>query len=112
MISAEVNILSKGSLYQLGSIDQIPPGEGREFVVCETKIAVFRARNGEVYATQANCPHREGALADGILGGSTIICPMHGRKFDMRTGMSQTGECGLDTYSVEITDAGEILLTY
>ena len=69
----------------IGSVDQIPPGEGRNFIVEQEQIAVFRTHAGEVYATQATCPHRNGPLADGLLGGATIVCPLHDRTFDLRT---------------------------
>ena len=41
-------------------------------------VAVFRCRSGNVFATSAECPHRGGPLADGLVGGDTVICPMHG----------------------------------
>lgn len=88
----------------LGSIDQIPEGEGRVFVVEDTEIAVFRSRNGKVFATQARCPHREGPLADGIMGGSILICPLHGWKFNMEDG-SGPG-CSLTTYTVSLDEEG------
>jgi nitrite reductase (NADH) small subunit len=59
---------------KLGSVDNIPPGEGRVFAVEDEKIAVFRTRGGEIFAVQAECPHRGGPLADRLLGSSTLIC--------------------------------------
>ena len=49
-------------------------------------VAVFRCRSGEVYATEAECPHRGGPLADGLVGSHSVICPLHGFVFDLRTG--------------------------
>ena len=56
-------------------------------------IAVFRCRSGEVYATEAECPHRGGPLADGLVGGHSVICPLHGFVFDLRTGEAAGQEC-------------------
>ena len=95
----------------LGPLAQIPLGEGRNFNIGALHIAVFHARHGEIYATQAECPHRVGPLADGLLGGSTLVCPLHGWKFDLATGATTNGECGLKTYPVEVSAAGDILLT-
>jgi|SRR5882672_3830454 len=89
------------SRYKLGSASQIPAGEGRSFQVGEAKIAVFRTREGAVYATQAECPHRKGPLADGLVGGSTLICPLHERAFDLSTGRALNGDCDLRTFPVE-----------
>ncbi len=61
----------------LGSAGEIPLGEGRNFEVAGEKIAVLRNRAGEVFAVQAACPHKGGPLADGLVGGSTLICPLH-----------------------------------
>ena len=96
--------------YRLGSIEQIPPGEGRQFRVAERDIAVFRARNGALYATQAACPHRGGPLIDRLLGGSTLVCPLHAWKWDMTTGKPLFGECTLTTYIVHLTVEGEMML--
>jgi nitrite reductase (NADH) small subunit len=90
---------------------QIPLGEGRLFRVGEVPIAVFRGRAGEVFATQADCPHRGGPLADGIMGGGKLICPLHGFKFDLATGQPEGGACAaLATYRVSVSEDGDILL--
>ena len=54
-------------VYNLGSVERIPLGEGRSFRIEDTLIAIFRTRKSEVFATQATCPHKGGPLADGIL---------------------------------------------
>jgi len=100
-----------GNEIALGPIGQIPPGEGRNFEVQGRRIAVFHTRIGEVFATQAECPHRVGPLADGLLGGTTLVCPLHAWKFDLRTGEALYGNCGLATYPVRMSETGEIFLT-
>ena len=69
--------------HELGPVDQIPPGQGRSFQVGERRVAVFRGRDGCVYATQADCPHRGGPLANGLVGSGTLVCPLHERRFDL-----------------------------
>lgn len=100
----------KGLQVPAGRLDDIPPGEGREFVLGGDRIAVFRMRNGSVYAISALCPHRDGPLADGLTGGSTVVCPFHGRKFDLVTGEASEG-CGVQTYPVQIEENGVIMIT-
>ena len=97
--------------YKLGPIAAIPPGEGRQFQVAGHDIAVFHARNGNVYATQAFCPHQAGPLADGLLGGSVIVCPFHSWKFDLTTGQPLLGTCNIQIYSVRLTEDGVITLS-
>jgi nitrite reductase (NADH) small subunit len=76
---------------------------------------VFHLRDGGVLATQAACPHRGGPLADGIIGGTIVICPLHGKRFDLATGQEQTGEtaageCALVTFPARVTEQAEIMV--
>jgi nitrite reductase [NAD(P)H] small subunit len=97
----------------IGPIDQIPPGEGRKFVIAEKEIAVFRTHADEVFATQAYCPHRNGPLADGLVGGSSVVCPLHDRIFDLRTGEEIGVECAkLKTFKVSLTEAKDIMIIF
>src|SRR5580698_1518480 len=86
--------------YRLGLLSEIPNGEGRTFRVHGQKLAVFHSREGAAFATQAECPHKGGPLSDGLVGGSTLICPLHEWSFDLRTGMAINGTCGIRTYPV------------
>ena len=95
----------------LGSVSQIPQGEGRVFPVRGLEIAVFHTRSGQVYAVQAECPHRSGPLADGLLGGTIVMCPFHARKFDLTTGIGLQGDCNLLTYPVRLAADGGLWLT-
>ncbi len=99
-----------GAEYKLGSIEQIPLGEGRQFHLAGQEIAVFRARNGHIYATQAACPHRNGPLIDGMLGGSILVCPLHNWRWNLETGQPLMGECALTTYAVHLDADSEIIL--
>ncbi|HEV8485905.1 MAG TPA: Rieske 2Fe-2S domain-containing protein [Blastocatellia bacterium] len=96
----------------LGPVERIPLGEGREFAVKGELVAVFRVRAGRLHATQAKCPHREGPLADGIIGGDRVICPLHAFKFELDTGQPIGNECeSLKTYQISLSEDGEILLS-
>jgi nitrite reductase (NADH) small subunit len=94
----------------LGPVTAIPPGEGRTYAVSGERIAVFRARNGELYAVQAECPHKGGPLADGLMGGTTLICPLHAWKFDLRSGEALMGSCGLRTFAVRVNEDRQIVI--
>ncbi len=102
---------ARGLAYSLGPVEQIPLGEGRVFEVEGMPMAVFRTRQGEVFATQATCPHREGPLCDGIIGGRQVVCPLHAYKFDLATGSPVGNDCeALRTYAVSVSENGDILL--
>ncbi len=96
--------------HQLGPIDQIAVGEGREFTVAGLRIAVFRLRGGGIAATQGRCPHRDGPLADGLVGMNSIVCPLHNWKFALATGAAEVGDCDITTYPARIDHAGNALV--
>lgn len=89
----------------LGPVASVPPGEGRAFRVEGHAVAVFRHRNGDLYAVQNACPHANGPLSEGIAGGGTVICPLHARKFNLATGacLNDASLC-LKTYAVRQED--------
>ncbi len=90
----------------VADVAQVPPGEGRTFEVAGRRLAVFHTRAGEVFATQAACPHKGGPLADGLVGAGTVICPLHDRQFDLRTGAGPEPDCGLAVYPVSLDADG------
>lgn len=93
------------------TLDQIPPGEGRTFVLGEKQLAVFHTHDGSVYATQAQCPHLAGPLADGLVGGSTLMCPLHDRLFDLKTGCGLSHEhLTIQTFPLRLEADGGIWL--
>ena len=51
----------------IGHVEQVPPGEGRNFDVDGTVITVFRTRTEGVFATQPRCPHKGGRWQTGCL---------------------------------------------
>ena len=99
------------STHKLGPSTQIPEGEGRTFAVEGKQVAVFRTRTGGVYATQAECPHRKGSLADGLLGNDTLVCPLHEWTFELSTGAAKMGSCNLAVYTIREDADGALLLT-
>ena len=94
----------------LGSVEKLPLGQGFCFVVAGEEIAVFRQRDGRLFATQNRCPHRQGPLAEGVIGAGKVICPLHAHVFDLCTGQGPKPEECVRTYPVRETN-GNILLT-
>jgi nitrite reductase (NADH) small subunit len=68
-------------------VENIPSREGRAVTVRGTEIAIFHLENR--YLTIENkCPHKGGPLCDGIVSGTTVVCPLHGRRVDLESGMA------------------------
>ena len=96
--------------HAVGKLCQIPKGEGRNFTVGGLNVAVFHTRDGQVFATQAYCPHKGGPLADGLTDGATVVCPLHDRIYDFQTGAGIGNECSVRVYPVRAEADGTILL--
>lgn len=103
--------MAAGRTLLIGRVEQIPMGEGRNFDVAGRLVAVFRTRADQVFATQALCPHRQGPLADGMVGGTVVVCPLHDRSYDMTTGRELSGDCGITIYPVRREADGALWLT-
>lgn len=66
-------------------VESIPLREGRAVQVGGHEIAVFNLGDHFV-AVENKCPHRGGPLADGIVSGTTVACPLHAWKVDLNSG--------------------------
>ena len=94
---------------RVAHLSEIPQGEGRTVEVAGVQMAVFHTRDG-VFATQPDCPHRQGPLADGLTGTGTVQCPLHDRLYDLRTGAGLNTDCRITTYPLTLGEDGTILL--
>jgi nitrite reductase (NADH) small subunit len=65
--------------------ENIPPLEGRSVRLGEQEVAIFNL-NGRFVTIENRCPHQGGPLCDGIVSGTTVVCPLHGWRFDLDSG--------------------------
>lgn len=70
---------------RIASTDAIPLREGRAVQIAGHEIAVF-SLGDRFLAVENKCPHRGGPLADGIISGNNIVCPLHAWKIDLASG--------------------------
>jgi nitrite reductase (NADH) small subunit len=105
------NVGAEVEVHNVGPVDRIPLGEGRSYRIGCRDVAVFRSREGDLFATQADCPHRGGPLADGLTGAGKVVCPLHGMTFDLATGKPARATCqALRLYAVSVDAAREVLI--
>ncbi len=97
--------------YRVGPLDAVPRGEGRVFAAGPVRLAVFRTHADQVFATQERCPHLGGPLADGLIDQGAVICPLHDRTYDLRTGAGLNTECSLRTYPARVDPDGAIIVS-
>jgi len=87
------------------SVDDIPLRGGRLLRAGATQIALFRLGNGTIRAIDNRCPHKQGPLAEGIVSGDSIICPLHARKIDLATGSVLPPDTGcVTTYPTKVEE--------
>ena len=65
--------------------DDIPLREGRAVKVGNREIAIFNLGD-RFLAVDNRCPHKSGPLADGIISGTAVVCPLHAWKMSLETG--------------------------
>lgn len=83
-------------------VDDIPVGKSKAFEVGDRLIAVFND-DGNLFAIDDMCPHMGASLATGHLEDSTVACPWHGWRFDVRDGSwCDNRRLKTDTFAVRI----------
>lgn len=79
-------------------LKDLKEGTGKRFFIDDVEIALFLIGNN-VYALSNICPHQKTHLMhEGYIEDGMVFCPVHGWKFDLKTGNLAPGRKGLDTY--------------
>ena len=86
------------------------PDPGRLLVEVEERLVVVIHTAGEFYALDDVCTHDGGPLSEGAVDDSSIACPRHGAKFDVRTGAALTMPATRPTVAHEVKIEGENVL--
>ncbi len=73
------------------TLDELPEGAGRAFVINGRRIALFRL-GSTVFALDDTCSHADASLSAGELDSDEgcVECPRHGARFDLATGAART----------------------
>jgi len=91
--------------------DNIPLREGRSVKVGSREIAIFNLGD-RFLAVDNRCPHKGGPLSEGIVSGTTVVCPLHAWKVDLECGAVKKPadiQVCVKTFRTRI-EAGTILL--
>jgi nitrite reductase [NAD(P)H] small subunit len=108
--------------------ENIPPREGRAVSVAGREIAIFNLGPstpstelgaGEIgagdrfLAVDNQCPHKAGPLADGIVTGMSVVCPLHTWKISLEDGRVQrpsgSADLGVTAYPARV-EAGVVVV--
>lgn len=94
----------------IAALEAIPQRGARLVKTVHGCVAVFRTGADQVYALDNACPHKNGPLAEGIVHGALVTCPLHNWVISLETGLVQGPDEGkVATYAARVQD-GRILL--
>ncbi len=75
--------------YKLAAADEVAPGEIKQYRV-EGRFVALCNVDGEFHAFEDVCTHQFTHLSDGEFTGSEVQCPLHGARFDVKTGAAKS----------------------
>ena len=101
--------MSSITYHAVGNTAEVRDGHVRRVVVGERAIALFRLE-GEIFATDDACTHAFGTLSEGYVEGDEIECPLHGGRFDIRTGKATCFPAAQDLGTYDVRVEGEKIL--
>lgn len=90
---------------------ELAEGEMMAVQIGDRRLAIYRLEGGDFCATDGICTHEYAELCEGWLEGHEVECPLHGGRFDVRSGK---GLCApidrdLETFEVRVED-GAVLV--
>lgn len=65
--------------------EEIPPGKMTRVDLAGRRILLANV-DGRFYAAADRCTHEDASLSRGVLRGEWVKCPLHGSRFNLRTG--------------------------
>lgn len=97
---------------RITAAENIPPLEGRSVTVGNLELAVFNLRDRFV-TIENRCPHQGGPLCDGIVSGTAVVCPLHGWRFDLDSGvaMRASSPACVTTFPTRVEDGIVLVAT-
>jgi 3-phenylpropionate/trans-cinnamate dioxygenase ferredoxin subunit len=98
----------------VATTDDVPPGTMKAVEMDGADVLLANVA-GVYFAVEDLCPHGHGRLSEGTIDDGIVVCPVHGARFDVRTGrlrkpkVNQYGlpyggpaTRGLRTYQVDV----------
>ena len=90
---------------RIAALEDVPETGNRAFAVGTHSVLICRSSAG-VFAVENMCSHQMAALEGGKVKGPNLFCPVHGMRFDLRTGApsGQLTKKHIACYSVTLED--------
>ncbi len=75
--------------HKIAAAEEVAPGEIKQYWVEDRPVALCNV-DGEFHAFEDICTHQFTHLSEGEFVGSEVKCPLHGAKFDVKSGAAKT----------------------
>ena len=86
--------------YKITEVENIPQMGSRK-----VEIAIFKTRDGSIFAINNVCPHKKGKLSEGLVHDKQVTCPLHSWEIDLATGEALgNGSACTGVYKTKIED--------
>jgi 3-phenylpropionate/trans-cinnamate dioxygenase ferredoxin subunit len=95
---------------EVAGAGELRPGTMKRIEVSGRRILLANV-DGRLFAVDDTCTHEEASLSTGALRGELVKCPLHGSRFNVRTGeaLEEPAEEALRTYPVR-EEGGRVLV--
>lgn len=92
-----------GGWLDAGAVTGLAPGK-MQCVVAGGRRVLLANVGGEFLATDDLCTHEDASLSTGSLHGDCVKCPLHGSRFNLRTGaaLDDPAEIDLAIWAVRV----------
>ncbi len=75
--------------HKIATTDEVSPGEIKQYSVEDRPVALCNV-DGVLYAFEDICTHQFTYLSEGELVGDQVKCPLHGARFDVKSGAARS----------------------
>jgi nitrite reductase (NADH) small subunit len=92
-------------------VSDIPPLGSRVLERDGGNVALFRTAQDHVFALLDHCPHKGGALSQGIVHGESVTCPLHAWNIDLASGVAKAPDEGCARhFPVRVDEHGTVFV--
>ncbi|WP_235851469.1 nitrite reductase small subunit NirD [Paraburkholderia acidicola] len=93
-------------------VNDIPLLGSRVLERADGNVAIFRTAQNAIFALLDHCPHKGGALSQGIVHGESVTCPLHAWNIDLASGEAKAPDEGCARhFPVRVDDDGSVFVS-
>jgi nitrite reductase/ring-hydroxylating ferredoxin subunit len=89
---------------KVAQVNDLSDGRGKRVTIGDEEIALWKV-GGRFYAISSVCAHQHlSTLHAGVLDGLSISCPMHGWKYSLITGKTESGQGSVRAFRILVEE--------